>query len=96
MGNRIYVFHKTSANTTICGEYFKKVTRLTKMDDYLPFAGLFDDVLQDYIIAILGGGPVETLKVAGMLTAAVDLVVSKREAKAIAGNEVDYNDLMEC
>jgi hypothetical protein len=96
MGNKIYVFHSTSANITICGEYFKKLTRLTSLDDYVPFSGLFDDVLQDYIIAILGGGPVETLKVAGMLTTAVDLVVSARESSAMSKKEIDYNDLMEC
>jgi hypothetical protein len=97
MGNKLYVFPATSSNITICGEYYKKITSLTTLDDYLPFAGLFDDVIQDYIIAILSGGPSATGELNGMLGVAVDLVVAKREKKAPAKlpGGIDYNNLME-
>jgi hypothetical protein len=97
MNKKIYVFPETSADVVIAGEYYKKATRLTSMDDYLPFSGLFDDVLQDYILAILGGGPVKAQELNGMLLTAVDLVVSKRERKTIdkLPGGTDYEDLHE-
>jgi hypothetical protein len=97
MGDKLYVYPATSSDITIGGEYFKKVTKLTSMDDYVPFAGLFDDVIQDYIIAILGGGPAATVGLAGMLGTAVDLIVAKREIKTIQKmpGGIDYNNLME-
>ena len=97
MGDKIYVFPSTSANIVIAGEYYKKIAALTTMDDYVPFSGLFDDVIQDYILAILGGGPVAVQEISGMLLTAVDLVVSKRERKATVKlpGGIDYGDLHE-
>lgn len=81
-GDRLRVYPGTSIDIVIEGQYWVRPTKLNTLDDYLPFFGLFDDVIQDYVIAILTAGPTGTGEIAGILTSAVDLIVSKREKKA--------------
>jgi hypothetical protein len=81
-GDRLRVYPGTSIDIVIEGQYWVRPTKLTTLDDYIPFYGLFDDVIQDYIIAILAAGTAGTTEVAGILTTAVDLIVAKREKKA--------------
>lgn len=81
-GDRLKVIPGTSTDIVIDGDYWVKPTKLTTMDDHIPFSGMFDDVIQDYIIAILAAGPSGAAGLKGILVDAVDLIVSKREKKA--------------
>ena len=81
-GDRLKVIPGTSANIVIEGDYWVKPTKLTTLDDYVPFSGLFDDVIQDYIVAVLMAGPSGTVELKSILLDAVDLIVKKREKKA--------------
>jgi len=58
---------------------------LTMMDDILPFDGMLDDALSEYLLQVLAGGVSiadDSLKT--ILYGAVDLIAKKRPKKAAA------------
>lgn len=97
MGDRIKVYPGTATDAVLEADYWKRPTKLTSMDDYIPFLGLFDDAIQDSIVAILTAGPTGTVDLEGMLFRAVDLLVGKREKKAPRrmNNRIDYEGMHE-
>lgn len=82
MGDRLKVYPGTDTDIVIEGDYWRKPAKLISMDDYIPFYGLFDDAIMDYIMAVLQSGPAGTVELAPMLTSAVDLIDAKREKRA--------------
>jgi len=95
-GDRLKIWPGTSADIVIGGDYWIRPTKLTCLDDYLPFMGLFDDVIQDYLLAVLVGGPMATVELSAILTSAVDLVCVKREKKApVRMTGIDWEGMYE-
>lgn len=96
-GDRMEIYPATGSNIVIGGSYFKKPAKLTHMDDIVPFHGLFDDVLIEYLMMTLDGKlSVAYAELRGMLTDAVDVIVPKRQkraAQSISG--IDWNRVME-
>jgi hypothetical protein len=87
-GMRLLIFPSTASAIIVGGLYFQKPTPVEDMTDALPYNGLFDDALQEYILAALTTGNIlsDTMYTAmkRMMNDAVDLVVSKRPKKAAA------------
>ena len=76
---------RVATNLTVSGLYFQKPVSIEDMYDELPWNGLFDDALQEYIIQGLTSGNILSDQMYGamkrMMTDAVDLVVQKRPKK---------------
>ncbi len=84
-GDKMRLYPGTGTDIIIIGDYWKKPARLTDMDDILPFNDLFNDAIEEYLIGVLGGGPMAAMTaVKAMMLDSVDLIVKKREIKAPA------------
>lgn len=84
-GNRLYVTPAAGTDVTIKGDYWKKPTALTGMDDYVPWNELFDDAIEEYLSRVLiAGVAVTDADLKSYISGAVDMVTPKRSKKAPA------------
>ncbi len=81
-GNRVYVIPATSTDITIKGDYYQKKTKITKMNQYVPFYETLDSAIQEYLVAVLGG---DASQAEAALLASVELVALKRDKRAATG-----------
>ena len=82
-GSDIWVYPSTSSDITINGDYWKKPSSVTQMQDYVPFFQLLDDAIQEFVVIYLGGGSAITAEaLQTFLEEAVDIVVSQRSQSA--------------
>jgi hypothetical protein len=85
-GTTIYLTPGTSSAITIKGDYFKKPTELTKPTDTVPFQGLFDDVIQEFMIKWYSegskGDPNAAVLLKAFVNDNVDLLIGKRDKTA--------------
>ena len=82
-GGRLHIIPATGSDIVIGGDYYKKPAKLIMMDDILPFDGMLDDALAEYLLQVLAGGVSiadDSLKT--ILYDAVDLIAKKRPKKA--------------
>jgi hypothetical protein len=63
------------------GDYYRKATTITKSNQYVPFYGVMDGAIQEYLIAALSGGGSQ---ITNILVSATELAASKRDKKAAA------------
>jgi hypothetical protein len=94
--DKIGIIPATAADIILSGFYYKKPTKITGMDDYLPFNELFDDVIIEYLLAVLGKGATGATELSTILETGVDLVCSKRgkPAPKYFPPGIDYGNLM--
>lgn len=78
-GNRLYLTPAPAVDITIMGDYYRKATTITKSNQYVPFYGVMDGAIQEYLIAALSGGG---SKITDILVSAAELAASKRDKKA--------------
>ena len=82
-GDKMNLYPGTASDIIIIGDYWKKPVRLTDMEDVLPFNDLFNDAIEEYLVAVLGGGPMAAVvSTKAILIDSVDLIVKMREIKA--------------
>jgi len=83
--DKLRIIPATGSDIVISGDYFQKPATLTDMDDALPFEGMLDDALTEYLLNVLAGGTstAET-NLQAILDDAVDLVIAMRPKKAAA------------
>ncbi|MCE5336831.1 MAG: hypothetical protein LLG06_19815 [Desulfobacteraceae bacterium] len=82
-GSRFYVTPPTSADITIRGDYWQRTVRKTKVSEYLPFNGVFDDVIGELVVRILDKGIAEAgAELDNFIASVVDPIVQKQGQKA--------------
>ncbi len=97
-GSDLWVYPGTSSDITIKGDYFMKPPKVSQMQDRIPYDQLLDDVIQEYLVMVLGGGSALTATaLKQFLEEQVDLVVGMRGKKAAAEmpDGLNYSDYME-
>ncbi len=95
-GTDLWLIPATGSAITILGNYFKKPTKITQMEDPVPYAQLLDDVFQEYLVMTLGGGAAATDEILNAyLEKQVDIIVANRSLKAATGmpEGIDYSTL---
>lgn len=80
-GNRLYVYPGTDTDITLEGEYYKLPTTITKMNQYVPFYGVMDRAIEEYLIRALSLSPATTDDLEAFLFRQIDLFASKRPKK---------------
>ena len=82
----IHIIPGTSSDITILGDYFAMPTALTAPGDTVPFGGLFDDAIQEFLIQWYGegskGDPNNLVMLAQFINEVVDSIVPKRDKTA--------------
>ena len=82
-GDKMTIYPGTSSDVIITGDYWRKPVKLEYMEDVLPFNDLFNDAIEEYLVAVLGGGPMAAVvSTKAILIDSVDLIVKMREIKA--------------
>jgi hypothetical protein len=82
-GNKFCITPATASDITIIGDYFKKPATMTNMNSILPFEGVLDDAITEYLLNVLAGGTATAeTNLQSILTDAVDLIVAKRAKRA--------------
>ena len=91
--NKIYVIPGAAADITLKGDYWKKPTVITDMDDTMPFLELFDETIQEFVVAILTGAAGD---MTSFIREEVDLIAATREKKAPTAmpGGLDYNNFL--
>ena len=76
----------TSSAITVNGDYFVKPTEITQPTSEIPWNGLFDDAIQEFLIKWYavgaGGKPEYSMTIASFFNDAVDLIVPYRDKTA--------------
>jgi hypothetical protein len=82
-GSDLWVFPAAATDVVLEGDYWKKPTVISGMEDAIPFAQLLDDAIQESLVMTLGGGAaVSSEQLKTFLDEQVDLVVNQRALKA--------------
>ena len=86
----LHIIPGTSSDITILGDYFAIPTTLTAPGDTVPFGGLFDDAIQEFLIQWYGegskGDPNNLVMLATFINEVVDSIVPKRDKTAAPKN----------
>lgn len=98
-GTRLYVYPETNADITVKADYFQKPTAVAATTDTVPFNGLFDEVIAEYLVRFYSSG---SQSAEGMVTlrsfveSEVDILVPGRDREApkrMPTGGINWNDL---
>lgn len=85
-GQTIYLIPGSSSAITINGDYFQKQTEITKPTDTIPFYGMFDDAIQEFLIKWFfegsKGKPNDTALLLNYIDETVDTFIPLRDKGA--------------
>lgn len=88
-GNQLHVVPQTRADIVIVGDYYKRPLAITHMNQYVPFYGTMDSVIQEVMVRVLNAGaasitPEVYAEMESYLETEINLYAGKRQRKAPA------------